>query len=486
MTLLAMPCVVVQLARMVATAMKFPFLGQLGDETTLAGIGLGSSTVSCLIWCPLVGLNTCLDTVVSQSFGAGRHDCSAAALHRAAVVCCIGFLLLALLLGPGAYELLLLAGQAPSVARVAADYVAGALPATFAAAQIDGLGRFLTNQQRPRPVFVAALVSLPLHWLLCALCIGHLAIRRQLLSAVQGACLAEALTRWTTLLLLLLATHYGHLVPAGAWKPVQRSSFCWSSMRDHLRLAVPSAFMYAFELWIFEVMLFMAGYMDAASLAAFTLLNNMHLIVFALPLGVSSALSARVGSSAGRGAMEEVRRAVGVGFCLALVVLLVVLGIILACAYDLGLALSGNDNVAAVFAAGVPAYAVYALVDGVQGALRGAVGALGKQRAAAVSNFIAYYGVQLPAAAALCFSVHLGVPGIWLGAAAGAAVALLSYAVILRGADACCCCAAWAPSAAPLLLGATPACSAAGEGGSCEASTPSRLSAGFTSDAHVS
>ena len=59
------------------------FIGTLGDASMLAGIGLGNMVMNMLPYALMIGLNTALETLVSQAYGRKNlYECGLF-LHRA-------------------------------------------------------------------------------------------------------------------------------------------------------------------------------------------------------------------------------------------------------------------------------------------------------------------------------------------------------------------------------------------------------------------
>jgi len=66
------------------------FIGNLSDPAKLAGIGLGNMVLNLVPYALLIGVNTALETLVSQAYG--RQDLRECGLylHRAVfTICCI-------------------------------------------------------------------------------------------------------------------------------------------------------------------------------------------------------------------------------------------------------------------------------------------------------------------------------------------------------------------------------------------------------------
>ena len=75
-------------------AVPVVFIGKQNDVEMLAGIGMGNMVVNLLPFALMVGVNSALETLVSQAFGRRNlRDCGLY-LHRASLVISVIFIIL--------------------------------------------------------------------------------------------------------------------------------------------------------------------------------------------------------------------------------------------------------------------------------------------------------------------------------------------------------------------------------------------------------
>ena len=75
-------------------AVPVVFIGKHNDVEMLAGIGMGNMVVNLLPFALMVGVNSALETLVSQAFGRRNlRDCGLY-LHRASLVISVIFIIL--------------------------------------------------------------------------------------------------------------------------------------------------------------------------------------------------------------------------------------------------------------------------------------------------------------------------------------------------------------------------------------------------------
>lgn len=167
----------------------------------------------------------------------------------------------------------------------------------------------------------------------------------------------------------------------------------------------------------------MLGWFGAAALAANQIVNAVGTVLYMLPLGMSTAVSIRIGQAAGAGETERLRpialAAIGLVACWALgaAILLSLVGGAIAGA------LSADVEVIAIATAMFTVVALMQVVDGIQSTALGALRGLMDTTFPSVFSILAYWGFALPASYVAAFVLGLGPPGVWLGFAAGVSVA---------------------------------------------------------------
>ena len=145
---------------------------------------------------------------------------------------------------------------------------------------------------------------------------------------------------------------------------------------------------------------------------------------YMVPLGISAAAAVRVGQAIGR---RDVSGAAVSGWTALLLgaLFMSTAGIALAVApaYIANLYIR-NAAVVAGGAVLLRIAAVFQLFDGLQVVSTGALRGIGDTRSPMLAHLLGYWAVGLPVAYVLCFSLHWGAPGVWVG---------LSAALILIG-----------------------------------------------------
>jgi MATE family multidrug resistance protein len=388
-------------------------VGPLGPAA-IGAVGLGSMLLLA-IGVFGIGLLLGLDTLVSQSFGAGRidgcHDWLVQGLYLA--------LLVSVPLTALAYGIIMTLpvwGLAPDVLVLAVPYahiVATSLPVLLF---YTAFRRYLQAMNSVRPITLALvsanLVNVAVNWLLIN---GELGAPRL---GASGAAWATVLSRIYMAGVLLVAIRLRDERHATNLRAVSRR-INWSSQRRLLALGLPASLQITMEVGVFAVATALAGRLSSAALAAHQIALNIWSVVFMVPLGLNAAGAVRVGQAVGRRDPEGVRRsgwtalALGAGFTVLSAVVFLAAGRWLVSHFS-------TDTTVMNLGPSLLAIAGLCLVfDGTQGIATGILRGLGETRIPAFTNLVGHWFVGLPLAYSLCFWWGWGVVGLWTGLATG-------------------------------------------------------------------
>ena len=96
--------------------MNLAFLGHLGDPSLIGGVGMGQACMSLMGMSIILGCNSALDTLVSQSAGAGNLKMCGVYLNRARYIMSLMFIPI-IILSFYIERILIYANQDPVVAK---------------------------------------------------------------------------------------------------------------------------------------------------------------------------------------------------------------------------------------------------------------------------------------------------------------------------------------------------------------------------------
>jgi MATE family multidrug resistance protein len=410
---LALPVVLAELGWMSMGIVDTIMVAPLGPAAIgAAGIGTALHMALAIFG---MGLLLGLDTLVSQAYGAGDHrDCHRWLVH--------GLVLATLLAVPVTLVCLgiLLAvpalGFHPEVMPLLRGYFAVVLWSTLPLLLYAAVRRYLQGIHAAAPVafalVTANLVNAGANQLFIYGGLGIPAL------GVPGAAWATLLSRvYMFLVLWLAARHYDRLRNSGLAGVSRRIS------RDRLerlwRLGFPAASQVSIEVGVFALATALAGRLDPVSSAAHQIAINVAATAFMVPLGVASAGAVRVGNRVGARDPEGAARAgwaaiaLGGVFMSATALLFVTMPRAL-----IGLFSPGSD-VLALGASLLLVAAVFQLFDGLQAVATGVLRGLGETRTAMLVNVVGHWLLGLPVGYVLCFTLGMGVLGLWIGLSTG-------------------------------------------------------------------
>jgi MATE family multidrug resistance protein len=201
----------------------------------------------------------------------------------------------------------------------------------------------------------------------------------------------------------------------------------WARYRALWRIGVPIGLTLAFEVTIFNAAALLMGRFGASELAAHAIALQIASFTFMVPLGVSQAVTVRVGLAYGAGDPHGVTRAgwtafaLGVGFMAGTALLMVVAPRTLV-GFFLDTADPANAPVVGFALSFLMLAALFQLADGAQAVGAGMLRGLQDTRVPMIYAAIGYWGIGLPVGVALGFGTGLRGVGIWIGLALGLAV----------------------------------------------------------------
>ena len=409
MIALAVPVVLSELGWMAQNIVDTIMVGGLGPAA-IGAVALGNAAyyTPALVG---IGLLLGLDTLVSQSYGRKDYD----GCHRWLAQ----GVYLVLIVTPPLMALLYLAsfgfapfGIASQVATPAASYLRilnwGTLPLLLYA----GTRRYLQAVGDVRVVtatFVSAnLINWFGNWVLIYGKLGMPAL------GVDGAALSTLISRiFMAVALLGFAWRYERRRGHPLFRRWPGPSF--AALKELVRLGAPASGQILLEVGAWNLTTLFAGWLTPEALATHQIVLNYASLTYMVPLGISAAAAVSVGHAVGAGDPARARRAgwlalsLGTAFMLtAAVVFLVAPGPLIA--------LYTRDAKVMAVAPGLLALAAaFQIFDGVQTVSTGALRGLGDTRVPMIANFVGYWVLGLPLGLTLCFALHWGIRGIWIG-----------------------------------------------------------------------
>lgn len=420
---LGWPMVLTNLAQVAMTATDVLILGRLGADALAAG-ALGAN----LYFAPMIfGLGLMLATSPMMASQLGRRRHSVRDLRRTvrqgfwiAIVVAVPIWILLW----NAEAILAWMGQAPHLARAAGGYMHtlqwSLLPFYFYIV----LRSFISALERPGwaliVAFTAVVFNVVATWVLVFGDFGLPAL------GIAGAGLATTLSNLLMFgglaVVVLRDRQFSRYRLFGRF---WRSD--WPRFRGLIRLGLPIAGLLAFEVTLFNAAALLMGLIDAASLAAHAIAIQLASISFMVPMGLSQAVTVRVGLAYGAGDRAGITRAGWVAYALSLgFMTLTALAMVVFPLPLIGAFIDIGDPVnAAVVSLAVTFLlfaALFQIVDGAQAVGSGMLRGLHDTTVPMVYAAVGYWGIGMTLGVVLAFHFNYGGAGIWIGLSTGLAV----------------------------------------------------------------
>ena len=421
---LAWPLVGANLLQMAIYAVDVMFVARLGT-VEFAAATLGVFLISIVLWA-LIGLTTACAPIIAAELGRKAH--SVREVRRTvrmtmwlSVLACLPFMVL-LHFGE---EMLLFAGQDVRVAARADAFLdillwalipgvmANAMRAVAAALGRQGWALGITA--------ISLVIGILGNWLLVFGNAGFPAL------GLEGAALASVITSFTMLAayfaVFVLDPKLSRYRLFGRWWRTE-----WKRMREIAKLGGPIALGWTMEGALFGGAAVLMGMIGVAEVAAHAVALNIAALAFQVPLGVAQAGTIRVGLAFGARDGAAIARAgwvaiaVGTGFMLSTALFILAAPMLLISIY-IDTNAPENARTVALALSFLGIAAMFQLLDGCQvvaaGALRGLQDTRVPMLIAGLSYWVAGFGTSI----LLGFYTPLQGLGIWIGLAAGLAVA---------------------------------------------------------------
>jgi MATE family multidrug resistance protein len=186
-----------------------------------------------------------------------------------------------------------------------------------------------------------------------------------------------------------------------------------------VRVGAPIAGAIVMEVCMFSVATLMVGRFGAVAVAGHQVALMTASVFFMVPLGLSLAVTVRVGRARGAHDRAGMRRAGLAGFA----VMLGMQCVSAACMLGFGHAIAGifthDPAVVALGASLLAIAALFQFADGTQVVAMAALRGMEDTRTPMLLAMLAYWLCGIPLGAALAFAAHLGVRGVWFGLMGG-------------------------------------------------------------------
>ena len=419
---LAVPLASAQVAQSATGFVDTVMMGRLGAENLAAG-GLASLTFFALL-SSASGAVMGVSPLVAEAFGSGKRS-------RIELITRQGFWLSLILTIPmmlitgNMGSFMLQTGQAPKTVELATSYLNVMLWGFFPAlgfAMLRGVVSALSQAQPVMTIVIAGtVVNIIGNY---ALGFGHFGLPRLELA---GLAISSTVSLWVMFLALAIYTlKHEKLKQYRFYQGLHRLNS--RTLRELIWVGLPIGISSAFEIGLFTTITYLMGALGTEVLAAHQIVFQTVFVIFMVPLGMSFAITARVGQLQGKNDYASIRQSgfLSIGLGAAFMVLMTAI-LLLFPQQVIGMYINVQDPVNAnVVAIALPILFVASIVqvlDSLQKTALGGLYGIQDTRMPMLLNIVSYWMIGLPIGYFLGFKLGMSGTGLWIGQSIGVAIA---------------------------------------------------------------
>lgn len=408
---LAIPILLSRMGMTLMTFVDLIFVGHISADK-ISSAGLGNAISTCIMYI-IIGLGLSLDTLMSQAYGAENYELIGILLQRSMIIHTVLYIpcaLLLLLTEP----FLLFIKQDPLIAHQTGQFVniitIGYLPLIYTRILVQ----FLNSQSNVVPGMIANFIANFLNILLNYFFIYGIPGVWNGLGFI-GSPLATTISRTIQFLLLLffilvLKLHKKTWTGFRLLEAVKLNGI-W----EYLKYGVPASIMFNLEVWGFTLLALPAGYLGKDYLSAHTVLLNMAIVGFAIPISISSATSILVGQSLGAKDPQTAKEVSYISVVLIIFVMSFIGFLISFFRSYIGYVYVSEPNVISILSNSFLLFPFFEVFDGIQAICSGVLRGSAKLNFGALFNFLSYNIIGIPFGLVMAFVLNWKLIGLWGG-----------------------------------------------------------------------
>jgi len=418
---LALPVIIGQLAVFSMNFVDTVMAGRLPDkEISLAALGIGGAVWSALLMF-ILGTLMVVQPSVAQLNGAEKK-LEAASQTRQALWIALSFSVPFWLICHFSEPLLTSFRIDPAIVPTAAAYLRAMSWGAPGLCLVFLLRFFSEGTGHTRPTMIygvaGALLNIPLNYVLMFGKFGLPAL------GVVGIGYATSIVLWLqfVMLFIYIRTHR-HYEPFDLMSRLEKPD--WVEIGELLKVGIPIAVAIFIEGSLFVGAALLIGRLGPVPAAAHLIAINFAALLFMIPVGLSSAISIRVGNAVGRNDYDGARYAGLIGvFIIFVIQSISATGLFLF--PELIVGIYSNDLVVAPLAVSLLFYAaIFQYPDGLQIVAAGALRGYKDTRVPVLIMIVSFWIIGLTLGYQLTFNRGMGPAGMWVGMIAGLSVASL-------------------------------------------------------------
>ncbi|KAJ4868118.1 MATE efflux family protein [Raphanus sativus] len=408
---MAAPMVAVSVSTYLLQVISMVMAGHL-DELSLSSVAIATSLTNVTGFSLLVGFSGALETLCGQAFGAEQYR-KIGSYTYSSMICLVLICFPISLLWVYMDKLLELFHQDPLISELACRYSIWLIPALFGFSLLQPMTRYFQSQGLVLPLFLSSFGALCFHITFCWLLVYKLRF------GIVGAAFSIGVSLWFNVSLLWVFMRDSDLYRES--KNLQAQDI-FSSMKQFISLAIPSAMMICLEWWSFEILLLLSGLLPNSKLETSVMsicltASGLHyVLVDAIGAAASTHVSNELGAGNPKSARAAANAALYIGAFDASFVCITLYNYRNTWAYIFSTEVEVAHYATKITLILCLSIFVCSFTAVLSGIARGA----GWQRIAGYASIGSYYLVGIPVGSILCFVAKLRGRGLWIGILLGA------------------------------------------------------------------
>ena len=404
------PIVMAEIFQNTLPIIDIAFVGNLGKEE------LGAAALA-TVWFNLantamMGFMTAIDTMLSQSFGAGKFSTFSMWTGNSVVIVSVSAVFVSGIIAL-CEPCMILFGQDRDLAAAAGQFSYRLIPGLIPYYVFKVLTKYLQAQNIVAPgVYIGILanaLNVFANWFFIY----------ELKMGLSGAPWATSLVRVGECIIIMGYMRWRKKELIETFPTIKRKNLELRITLPFIKLALTGMLSFLCEAWSFEITTILAGLLGTVALDAHIItLSIASFIYLSFPFGVGIAASLRVGQLIGEGRYGDARRSAYVSYAMNFGLQIALTAILFPCSRLLGSLFSNDEEVSDLVAKLVPISCIFMIADALQACTGGILRGLGNQKLVLQLNIVGFWVLAIPVGALLTF-LWVGVAGLWIGFCVG-------------------------------------------------------------------
>lgn len=274
---IAVPIMIIFFCTMFIETANLAFIGIKGTNAMISGLGIAAMCFNLSVVTFVIGFNSGLSTLVSQSYGMGDIKMCGIHLNRSRV----STLIIMISLTPFLLyieKVLIFIGIKEDVAYHAYEFTIYSLPGWYFWSMYDCMRNLLNFMGKSRIPLKSIPITIVLHFLWCYIFVVYLDYQ------VKGIGIATSITYSLNSLTVFLFSYCDKDLKEVLVMPT-RDAF--TGLWNFWKIGIPSAALLCLDFWSFEIMMLLSGYLPTNETAVQVIIVNIMFIFATVTSGPS-------------------------------------------------------------------------------------------------------------------------------------------------------------------------------------------------------